>query len=370
MKVTLNNFQRKIRKYKKEYLHAFSTTLDSGWFILGPEVKKFEQEFSTFLKAKYCVGVANGLEAIQIALLSLGISKGDEVITTPLSAVATTLAIISVGATPVFVDTDKNGLIAVSKIEKALSRKTKALLPVHLYGNCPDMGKLLKIAKKHKLFLIEDAAQAHGAKYKDRMLGTIGDIGCFSFYPTKNLGAFGDCGALVTKDKKTLERSAAIRDYGQESKYRHTVYGLNSRLDEIHAALLSVNLKLLKYENITRTKLARRYIKNLEKITQIRLVSPESFCTPNYHLLVIRVPAAKREKLREHLASSSIDAHIHYPLTIPDQPLFGNKYKKLSIPEARQFVKEIITLPCNPYTKPKEVDYVCSRIKDFFQSNP
>jgi len=346
-----------------KYLLAVKRVLDSGIYILSEETKEFEKEFAKFSGAKYCIGVANGLEAIQISLMALGIGKGDEVITTPISAVATTLAIMAVGATPVFVDIKENGQINENLIEKAITKKTKAVLPVHLYGQPANVEKIKKICKKYNLFLIEDAAQAHGTKLNGKKVGTFGDITCWSFYPTKNLGAIGDGGAITTNDSKLAETCNQIRDYGQESKYVHTRFGLNSRLDELQAAILREKLKYLDIDNKKRREIAKKYIGKLKDVKGIEIILPEKFDDSIFHLFVIKTK--KRDELKKCLADNGIPSLIHYPITIPDQPMFKGKYKKLDIPVARKFVGEILSLPCNQFMKIKEIDFIISVLIKF-----
>jgi len=362
-KINYLNFSEEVRIHKKEYLKAAQRVLESGSYILSNEVENFEKEFAKYLGVKYCVGTANGLEAIQIALMAYGIGEGDEVITTPISAVATTLAILAVGATPIFADVDDRGQINVNLIEGLITKNTKAILPVDLYGQPCDLIKIREICKKYKLLFIEDACQAHGSTLKGKKLGTYGDVGCFSFYPTKNLGAFGDGGALVTNNEKLAKIYRELRDYGQQTKYVHIRYGLNSRLDELHAAFLSIKLKYLESDNEKRRKIAKRYIKNLKNVKGLELVLPDNLDDSNFHLFVVKTD--KRDALQDFLKSQKIPSLIHYPIVIPDQPMFKSKYKNLDIPVARKFVKEILSLPCYPFMNISEVDYVCNRIKIF-----
>lgn len=364
-KVNYLDFKSDVRVYKNEYLAAVKRVLNSGWYILGNEVESFEKEFAKYLGVKYCVGTANGLEAIQIALMAYGIEKDDEVITTPVSAVATTLAILAVGATPVFADVSANGQMDINQIEKLITKKTKAIIPVDLYGQPCGLDEIRKICKEHKLFLVEDACQAHGATYNNKKLGTFGDVGCFSFYPTKNIGAFGDGGALVTNNSKLDKIYRVLRDYGQQSKYIHTRYGLNSRLDELQAALLKIKLSYLDSNNDKRRIIAQRYIAKLSVEKDLKLVLPKNIEDSNFHLFVIRT--SKREALQGYLKNKGISTLIHYPIAIPDQPMFGTKYKDLKISEARKFVKETLSLPCHPFIKLDEVDYVSDKIVEFFR---
>lgn len=359
------DFSEEVRVHKKEYLSTVQRVLESGSYILSSEVENFEKKFAKYLGVKYCVGTANGLEAIQIALMAYRIGQGDEIITTPISAVATTLAILAVGATPVFADVNGRGQIDSDQIEKLITKKTKAILPVDLYGQPCDLDKIKKICERYKLFLIEDACQAHGATFKNMKLGTFGDVGCFSFYPTKNLGAFGDGGALVTNDAKLAKVYRELRDYGQQKKYVHVRYGLNSRLDELHAALLSVKLKYLDGDNNKRRQVAKKYVENLKGIKNLELVLPDNIFDSNFHLFVIKTD--RRDVLRDFLKAHGISTLIHYPITIPHQPMFGNKYKDLKIPVARKFVKEILSIPCHPFMGIKDVDYISEKIIEFFK---
>jgi len=294
-KVKYLDFPEEYRERKDHYLKAIDRVFNSGIYVLGPEVEKFEEEFAKFCGAKYCIGVANGLEAIQISLMALGIGKGDEVITTPISAVATTLAIIAVGAEPVFVDVKENGQIDENQIEKAITKKTKAVLPVHLYGQPANVEKIKNICEKYKLFLVEDSAQAHGTKLNGKKVGTFGEIACYSFYPTKNLGAIGDGGAITTDNPELAKICREIRDYGQESKYVHTRFGLNSRLDELQAAILREKLRFLNKDNETRKMVAKRYVNSLKNIRSIEIVLPEKSDDSIFHLFVIKTK--KRDEL-------------------------------------------------------------------------
>lgn len=362
--IKLLDLKTEITIHRKEFERAISRVLSSGFFILGREVKNFEQQFAIYLAVNHCIGVGNGLEAIQIALMSIGIGKGDEVITTPISAVATTLAIMAVGAKPVFVDTTEGGLINPDLIPYAITKKTKAVLPVHLYGHSVDLKKIKNICKKFKLYLIEDACQAHGSTYFGKKLGTIGDLGCFSFYPTKNLGGFGDGGAIVTNNATLAKICYQIRDYGQSSKYKHERFGLNSRLGEFQAALLSTKLSFLDENNQRRTKIARRYIQNLS-VPAIKIIKPNSVSGSNFHLFVIRTQ--KRDMLKEFLLKNNIPTDIHYPLIIPDQPFLKVRRNDYALSTSRRFVKEILSLPMHPYLSLKQADLISVKILDFLK---
>lgn len=362
-KVNYLDFKKEARLRGDKYLSAVKRVLDSGVYVLSDEVSGFEKEYAQFCGAKYCIGVANGLEAIQISLMALGIGKGDEVITTPISAVATTLAVIAVGATPIFVDIKENGQIDENLIESAITKKTKAVLPVHLYGQPANVDEIRKICKKHNLFLIEDAAQAHGTRLNGKKVGTFGEIACWSFYPTKNLGAIGDGGAITTNDPKLAKACFEIRDYGQESKYIHTRFGLNSRLDELQAAILREKLKFLNGDNEKRREVAKKYISGLKDIKDIEVVLPEKSEDSIFHLFVIKTK--KRDELKKYLADNGIPSLIHYPITIPDQPMFKRKYNNIDIPVARKFIKEILSLPCHPLMNMSDVDYISKIIREY-----
>ncbi len=355
---------RQSRKMKEELKKSFAEVLDSGYFILGPKVKQFEKEFAKYLGVKFCIGVGNGLEAIQISLMALGIGKGNEVITTPISAVATTLAILAVGGKPVFVDTTEDGLINPNLIPKAITKKTKAILPVHLYGASTDLKQIQNICKKHHLYLIEDAAQAHGSKLDGKFLGSFGNLGCFSFYPTKNLGALGDGGAIVTNNRKLAKICLEIRDYGQRKKYYHVRFGLNSRLDEIQAAILTVKLSTLEKENNERRLLAAHYTKNLSHLP-LEILKSKPTSDSCFHQFVIKVK--RRNQLQKFLVSKGIPTLIHYPKIISDQPFLKPLYINVDLPISREFVKNILSLPLHPNLSVNQINYICSSIKEFYK---
>lgn len=352
------------KQLQRKFLLKFREILRDGNFILGPEVKNFEKEFANFLGTKYCIGVGNGLEALQISLMCLGIKEGDEIITTPISAAATTLAILLIGAKPVFVDTTSDGLINTDLIPEAITKKTKAIIPVHLYGHAVNLESLKLICRKNNLFLIEDAAQGAGSKYQGKHLGTFGDINCFSFYPTKNLGALGDGGAIVTNSKRLAKICYQIRDYGQDGKYNHIRLGLNSRLDEIQAGFLSVKLKYLVRDNQKRRNLAKRYIKKLADIPSIQIIIPRKNNISNFHLFVIRT--SKRNSLQKFLATQNIPTLVHYPKILPHQP-FLKEFRKINLPIAEKFTKTCLSLPLHPKMDFNDIDYISLKIIEFFK---
>jgi dTDP-4-amino-4,6-dideoxygalactose transaminase len=361
--ILFNDFKTEYIYLKKEIDSAIKEVLMSGRYILGKKVENFERQFAKYLGVKYCVGVGNGLEALQIALMALGIGEGDEVITTAHSAVATTLAIKAVGAKPIFVDIDEYYHLDSSKIENKITSRTKAILPVHLYGQMVDIETIQRIAKKHSLYLIEDAAQAHGAEYNGKKAGTFGDFGCFSFYPTKNLGAFGDGGAIVTNKKELYEICKMIRNYGQKNRYEHEIYGLNSRLDEIQAAILSVKLKHLSEFNRKRQQIAKLYFKLLKNVPQIRLPKIRNNAKHIFHLFVIE--AERRDELIKFLEKNNIPTIVHYPIPIHKQKCFP-EFNNLKLPVLETKVQKILSLPIHPFLKKEDVIYIVKKIKEFY----
>ena len=365
MKVLFNKLENEYLRNRKKFLIVADKVLSSGKYILGPYVREFEKNFARYIGAKYCIGVGNGLEALQISLMALGIKNGDEVITTPLSAVATSLAIKAVGARPVFVDIDDYYHLDADKIEERINKKTKAILLVHLYGQAVNLDKILKIAKKYKLYVIEDCAQAHGTEYKNKKVGTFGEVGCFSFYPTKNLGAFGDGGAIVTNNKKIADLCRMIRNYGQKDRYQHLVYGINSRLDEIQAAFLLEKLKYLDLNNLKRQKKAKIYYDYLNNIRQIKLPLIRQHSNHIFHLFVIEVE--NRDKLILFLKERGIETLIHYPIPIHKQESF-KEYNKIKLLKVEDKTKTILSLPLYPDISDKEIIYVCKSIERFYKN--
>lgn len=362
-KILFNDFITETKERKGEYSEAINKVLDSGWFILGKEVEDFENKFAQYLGRKHVIGVANGLEALQIALMAYGIGEGDEVITTPLSAVASTLAILAVGAKPVFVEINHQGQIDASLIEEKITDKTKAILPVDLYGFSSNYDEIKKIAEKNKFLVIEDAAQAQGGYYKKQKLGTLGDTSCFSFYPTKNLGCFGDGGAIATDNEKINKVAREIRNYGQKDRYIHNRYGLNSRLDEIQAAVLKVRLNHLEEDNRKRRSNAKEYLDGLKNLNAVSPVC-KSIEESNFHLFVLRVK--KRDALTKYLKEHNIPNLIHYPILIPDQPFLKKEYSEEKLSRSRNFVNEIVSLPCHPWMKKNQIKYIVEKIINFY----
>lgn len=365
MIIPFNDFKKEYEINKKSIDVAVKRVFTSGYFILGKEVEDFEKAFAKYLGVKHVIGVGNGMEAIQIALMAIGIKRGDEVITTSLSACATAVAIKLVGARPVFVDIDDYYHIDPREIEKKISSKTKAILPVHLYGQSADMAKISAIAKKYNLHIIEDCAQAHGTKFKGKKVGSLGTAGCFSFYPTKNLGTYGDGGAIATNNSRLANVMKMMRNYGQKNRYEHAIIGINSRLDAIHAAILSVKLKKLNDLNKKRNALAKVYRKQLQSVKQVKLPLKRKGSNHIYHQFVIEVE--RRDALQKYLEKKGITTLIHYPIPIHKQESFF-KFNSLRLSTVEKSVKNIISLPCHPYLSLKEVEFISKNIKLFYDS--
>jgi len=362
--ILMNDFNQEYNFLKPKIGNVLLKTLESGWYILGKEVEKFEKEFAEYTGTKYCISVANGLEALQISLIALGIGEGDEVITVTNTAVATVLAITNTGAKPVFVDINDYGLMDIGRIESLINSKTKVIIPVHLFGQMVDMTSLIKITKKHNLKIIEDACQAHGAMQNRKKAGSIGNLGCFSFYPTKNLGAYGDGGAIVTNSKTLYEKCKKLRNYGQKTRYVHEIKGLNSRLDEIQATILRLKLTYLDSFVIKRNKIANLYLKNLKNVKQIKLPKIMDENYHSFHLFVIE--AVNRDKLMSYLSKMEINTLIHYPIPVHKQKAY-KEFNHLNLAITEKKARNILSLPINPFLTEKEILRVCIEIKKFYE---
>lgn len=353
-KIQFVDLLRQYQNLKPEIDAAIMRAVGRGDFILGEDTQEFEKEFAEFNQVPFCVGVSDGTDALHLALLALGVGPGDEVIVQTNTFIATVLAISSTGARPVLVDCEANySQVDVAAVERALTSRTKALMPVHLYGHPADMDPLLEIARNRKLLVVEDAAQAHGATYKGRFCGTMGDIGCFSFYPGKNLGAYGDGGAIVTNNPALAEKVNFLRNYGQKQKYVHTLKGFNSRLDTVQAAILRVKLKHLAEWNEERRVAASRYEELLQRAD---LVLPKTapWANPNWHLYVVQ--AANRATLQSALDGSNIAHGIHYPIPVHRQEAYRELgHKPGAFPVAESLASCIISLPMFPEITDNEI---------------
>ncbi len=363
MKVNFNVLDRQFNMYKQEYLDAVVHCLESGWYVLGKNVEQFEKNFAQFLGCKYCIGVNSGLDALILSIRALGIGKGDEVIVPANTYIATVLGITENGATPVFVEPDEYYNLDADRIEEAITERTKAILVVHLYGQAANMNKICEIADKYNLKLVEDCAQSHGACFDGKMTGTFGDIGCFSFYPTKNLGAFGDGGALVTNNSKIAKTLKMLRNYGSEKKYYNEIEGINSRLDEVQAALLNVKLTHLKELNSEREKIAKYYLTHIDN-EQIILPQIREKADHVWHVFVVRTQ--ERDKLQNFLAEKGISTQIHYPIP----PHMAQCYSWMGISKGRYPVTEgyadqILSLPLYNGMRIEEMEYVSDALNDY-----
>lgn len=347
---------------------AIDRVLTRGWFVLGPEVQAFEGEFAAYVQAQHAVGVASGTDALHLALWACDIRPGDEVITVPNTAVATVAAIELAGARPVFADIDPVTMnMDPASAERAITARTKALLPVHLYGQTADLSPLLELARRHHLRLIEDACQAHGALYRGRKVGAQGDIGCFSFYPTKNLGGYGDGGMVVTNDAGLAERLRLLRAYGWTERDRSVTRGTNSRLDELQAAILRVKLPLLDGWLDTRRALADRYSAALTGLPGLTPPAEAPYGRHAYHLYVART--LRRDALRGYMAERGIGTLVHYPTPIYLQPAYADLgLAPGACPVAEQAAGEILSLPLHPHLTTQQVDVVAEAIAAFSNS--
>ena len=364
LQIPFFDLKRQYKQLKTEIDNALSGVFEKGIFILGENVRLFEEKFADYSDAKFAVGVGSGTEALHLSLSACGVGPSDEVITVPNTAVPTVSAISSAGAKPVFVDiTPDIHTIDVKKIEERITNRTKVILPVHLYGHPADMGQILKLAKAHNLKVIGDACQAHGTKYNGKNAGTIGDLGCFSFYPTKNLGAYGDGGMVVTNDEGLYEKLIMLRNYGEVKKFNSKIEGFNSRLDEIQAAVLRVKLRYLDLWNNRRRNIAKLYQQLLED-SDIQLPLEKDWARHNFHLFVIRVSV--RDSLRKYLEERGIGTQIHYPIPIHLQEAYKELgYKVGDFPESEKHAKEIVSLPIYPELTTEEVETVARCIKEF-----
>jgi dTDP-4-amino-4,6-dideoxygalactose transaminase len=366
MQIPFVDLKMESPELKKEISEGIESVIASSAFAGGRFVAAFEEEFARYCDCEHAIGVGNGTDAIWLALLALGVGPGDEVITVANTFFATAEAISMCGATPVFVDIDERLYnMDPDLIERAITSRTKAIIPVHLYGQPADMDPIIELAKKHNLQVVEDACQAHGATYKGRKTGSLGIAGCFSFYPTKNLGAFGEAGAVVTNDAGLKERIACLRDHGQAARYRHDVVGWNARMDGIQAAVLTAKLKRLDENNQRRAAHADRYRQRLNGLPGIQLPYKADYATHVYHLFVIRVKNGRTE-LMQGLSSKGIGTMIHYPIPVHLQKAYRHLgYKPGSMPVTEACVDEIVSLPMFPELRSEQVDAVACEIEAF-----
>lgn len=351
---------------KQDALNTFTSFLDEGWYVLGKRVALFEEAYATFSGTTHCAGVANGLDALILALKALDIQAGDEVIVPSNTYIASWLAISYVGATPVPVEPRESTCnINPELIEQAITPKTKAIMPVHLYGQCCEMEKIMSIAQQHNLYVIEDNAQSQGATCNGKTTGSFGHINATSFYPGKNLGAYGDAGAVTTNLSELDQRVRVLRNYGSQQKYYNEVKGINSRLDELQAGLLHLKLKHLQHWNTERIQIADWYHEQLVNVGDLNLPQLAKGCTSVYHLYVVRT--SRRNELQAHLQSKGIGTLIHYPIPPHLQQAYQEfKFQQGDFPIAERIAESCLSLPLYPGLSKEEVDYICATIQGFY----
>lgn len=363
MKIMPNRLDRGFQLYQEEFETKALEVLRSGWYVLGKEVSSFEEEFAAYTGGKHCIGLASGLDALWIAFRVLGIGKGDEVIVQGNTYIASVMGITINGATPVFVEPDEYFNIDASQIEEKITGKTKAILVVHLYGQASNMDIIMKIARKHNLRVVEDCAQSHGARFRGKMTGTFGDIGCFSFYPSKNLGAFGDGGAIVTDDSSIADDVRIFRNYGSEKRYYNKVVGTNSRLDELQAGLLRVRLAHMQELEEEKRKICSRYLAELCH-PDIILPDTREEATHIWHQFVIRTE--QRQELIDYLNRKEIGTIIHYPIP----PHLSEAYQYLnvcrgSLPVTEHYAETVLSIPLYNGMTDEEQNFVIDAINAF-----
>jgi len=367
MRVPFGDLSREYKEIANEINYSIEEVLNSGWFILGKQVDTFEKKFAEYVGTKFAVGCANGTDAITLSLLAIDIQDGDEVITQTNTCIPTICGIVNTNAKPVFCDINDHDLMMdASDVLNKITSKTKAIIPVNLFGASADYEALNKISKEYSIPLIEDCAQSIGSKYKSQKTGTFGLMGCFSFYPSKNLGGYGDGGAITTNRNELCQKLLMLRNYGQEKRYYHSTFGLNSRLDEIQAAILSTKMNYLDNWNQERKRIAKLYDDAFEKNKNVTPLKFDRSVEPVYHLYIIKVK--DREKLQEYLMSKNISTLIHYPINCHLQKAYKYLgYKEGDFKIAEKNSKEILSLPIFPQMEESEIEYIIKCIKDFYK---
>jgi len=356
---------KQYKHYEKAILLAIKKVCGSGKYVLGKEGELFEQEFASYCQSAFGVGVASGTEALYLSLLALDLKEGDEVITSPFTPVPTVSSIVMAGARPVFVDIGEDYLLDVEKLKRSITKRTKVIMPVHLFGHMVEMDELMKIAKRNGVFVVEDACQAHGSLYNGKKAGAIGHLGCFSFYPTKNLGGYGDGGMITTDDQKLADKLRLLRDYGRDGLFTSAIPGVNSRLDEIQAAILRIKLRDLDEMNEKRVKLAEIYFSSLRDLP-LAFIGKTQSVQPNYHVLTARCPHG-RDDLLNYLKKKNIQTNVYYPISMHMQKAYAYLgYKKGDFPVSEKACKEVIAFPMYPELKPAVVKKICSQINKFY----
>ncbi|HEX8248688.1 MAG TPA: DegT/DnrJ/EryC1/StrS family aminotransferase [Pyrinomonadaceae bacterium] len=365
MRVPFLDLKAVYPEIKEELDEAYARVMSSGWYILGAEVEAFENEFAEYCQAKHCIGVANGLDALHLILRGYRIGEGDEVIVPANTYIATWLAVSYAGATPVAVEPDiETYNLDPQKIEAAITPRTRAIMPVHLYGQPAEMDAINEIARKHNLKVIEDAAQAQGARYKNQVTGSLSDAAGFSFYPGKNLGAFGDAGAITTNDDELADAVKLLRNYGSRVKYYNEVKGYNSRLDPLQAAFLSVKLRHLDEWNAARQKIARKYIENLSDCSKIVLPVLQEEAESVWHVFVVR--CAERDALQNFLKERGVETLIHYPVPPHLSQAYRDDFsEKPNFPVSEKLAETVLSIPISPYLTESEQDFTIETVKEF-----
>lgn len=360
MKVPFLDFVKPYGELKEELDEAYFRFMRSAWYVLGKEVEAFEEEYADFCGVKYCVGVGNGLEALHLALRAFGIGEGDEVIVPSNTYIATWLAVSYAGATPVPVEPDPRTCnLDPGRIEAAITRRSRAIMPVHLYGQPADMDPIMRVAGEHGLKVIEDNAQAHGARHKGRRTGSLGDAAGNSFYPSKNLGAFGDAGAVTTNDAQLADRVRVLRNYGSRKKYYNEVRGYNSRLDELQAAFLRVKLKKVDEWNDRRRRIAGRYVEAFRQSPDLILPHVPEWAEPVWHFFILRHP--QRDALQQKLAGAGVGTLIHYPIPPHLSGAYADgQWRPGAFPVAENLANTVLSIPMGPHLSSEEADYVAA----------
>ena len=366
MKVSFLDIVAQDRPLRDDILAVFDQSLATAGFIGGPNVTEFEQDFASFCEVDHCIAVGSGTDALRFALMAAGVGPNDEVITVAHTFIATTEAISQVGARPVFVDIDPTTWnIDVNQIESAITDRTRAILPVHLYGQPADMAPIKTIAAKHDLIVIEDACQAHGARYQNQVTGGIGDLACFSFYPGKNLGAYGEAGAVTTPNKEMADKIAKIRDHGQRVKYHHDLEGYNGRMDAIQAGILKVKLKKLAQWNDARRRHAARYSELLKNEECLTLPTERPDCRSVYHLYVVLTD--NRDALQAYLSENGVSTGLHYPVPLHLQNAYRHLgFQQGDFPVTEKVAERLLSLPMHPELEPGQIQYVAECINKFY----
>lgn len=361
MKISFAKFDQMHDEIKSDIMTSVQSVIDSNYFIMGPHLAEFEKNYAAYCGVNYCVGCGNGLDALTLALRAVGVEAGDEVILPAHTFIATALAVSNIKAVPVFVESNEDYTIDFTKIEEKITAKTKAIIVVHLYGQCADMDPIMEIAKKYQLMVVEDAAQAHGAMYKGRKAGSLGNVSAFSFYPGKNLGAMGDAGCIVTNDEFLATKIRELGNYGSIKKYCHNAKGINSRLDEMQAAILNVKLARLDKWNSFRQEVAKRY---LNEINNPKVILPKisAFNVHVWHLFVVRVE--NRIEFQTYLEQNGIQTLVHYPTAIHKQKAYS-EYEEFNFPFTEKYAQEVVSLPMYYGITEEEVSYVIDIINKY-----